>query len=93
MGLNYSGFESLAFWVNGANVQFERLVPLRLKVLHHFIERVTARGARGVEDPGALGASKTPKVGLLNPYQLPVHGRLCRCAPILYDRMPGTACR
>ena len=65
----------------GANMQCELLVALQLEVAHHFIERCAAGCTRGFEPPGTFGTTKTPKTRLLEPYQLPAHGRLCRCAP------------
>jgi hypothetical protein len=54
-------------------MQCKLVVALQLKVPHHFIEKFARERAR-VEDPTALGAAKTPKVRLFNPYQLPAHG-------------------
>jgi len=71
-------------------MQCELSVALQLKVLHHFIERLPSGSARRLEDPGAIGTPKTPKTFLFNPYQLPIHGPPCRCAPALSDRMPNT---
>jgi len=56
-------------------------VALRLEVAHHFIERLADGRTRRFEPPATLGATKTPKTLLVKPYQLPAHGRLCRCAP------------
>ena len=56
-------------------------VALQLEVAHHFIERCAGGRARRFEPPATFGATKTPKTLLLNPYQLPAHGCLCRCAP------------
>jgi len=55
-------------------------VALQLEVAHHFIERCAGGRTRRFEPPATFGATKTPKTPLLNPYQLPAHGRLCRCA-------------
>jgi hypothetical protein len=52
-------------------------VALQLKVPHHFIERFAGGRARRLESPATFGATKTPKVLLVDPYQLPAHGRLC----------------
>ncbi len=66
------------------------LVALQLKVPHHFIERV-ARGRAGrIEDPGAFGATKTPKTLLFNPYQLPIHGGPRGCGLSLSEPMPSS---
>ena len=89
-GLNYSEFLLLALWVIGANMRCKFFVALQLEVAHHFIERCPGGRTRGLEPPVTFGATKTPKTLLLNPYQLPVHGHLCRCAPALSDRMPST---
>jgi len=89
--VNYSVFLffcALGSWVICANMQCKLLVALRLKILHHFIERFASGRARSLEDPGAFGATKTPKTPLFNPYQLPIHACLCRCAPTLSDRTP-----
>src|ERR1019366_8762761 len=56
-------------------------VALQLEVAHHFIERCAGGRTRRFEPPATLGATKTPKTLLLNPYQLPAQGRLCHCAP------------
>src|SRR5271165_3857474 len=61
-------------------MQHKLLVALRFKVPQRFIERPAGRRARGVKDPGALGATPTPQTLLFNPYQLPTHGCPCRCA-------------
>ena len=61
-------------------MQCELSVALQLKVPHHFIERLANGRARRVEDPGAFGATPTPKTLLFNPYQFPTHGSLCRFA-------------
>ena len=71
--------------VLGANMGCKLLVALQLKVPLRFIERFASGRARRVEDPGAFGATPTPKTLLFNPYQLPTHGRLCRRAPSLSD--------
>lgn len=52
-----------------------------LEVVHHFIERCAGGRTRRLEPPATFGATKSPKTRLLNPYQLPAHGRLCRRAP------------
>src|ERR1035437_97752 len=56
-------------------------LALQLEVAHHFIERCAGERTRRSEPPATYGATKTPKMLLLNPYQLPAHGRLCRCTP------------
>jgi hypothetical protein len=68
-------------WVIGANMQGKLFVALQLKVPHHFIEGCAGERTRRLEPPPTFGATKTPKTLLLNPYQLPAHGRLCRCSP------------
>jgi hypothetical protein len=64
--------------VIGANMEFKLFVALQLEVTHHFIERFAFRSTGGVEPPSTFGATKTPKTLMLNPYQLPGHGCLCR---------------
>ena len=66
--------------VMGANMGGKLLVALQLEVAHHFIERCAGGCPRRPESPATFGATKTAKTFLLNPYQLPAHGRLCRCA-------------
>jgi hypothetical protein len=68
------------FGVIGANMGCKRFVALQLEVAHHFIERCAGGRTRRSEPPATFRATKTPKTRLLNPYQLPAHGRLCRCA-------------
>ena len=63
-----------------ANMGFKLFVALQLEVAHHFIERSAFRRAGRFEPPSTFGATKTPKTLQLNPYQLPAHGCLCRCA-------------
>src|ERR1700694_4981946 len=72
----------LASWVIGANMECKLFVALQLEVAHHFIERCAGQRTRRFEPPVTFGATKTAKMPLLNPYQLPAHG-LCRCAPTL----------
>ena len=79
----------LVFWVIGANMQCKLFVALQLEVAHHLIERFAGGSTWRVEPPATFGATKTPKTLLFNPHQCPAHGRLCRCAPMLSDRMPG----
>jgi len=67
--------------VVGANVGLKLPVALQLEVVHHFIERFARGRTRRLESPATFGATKTPKMFLIDPYQLPPHGRLCRCAP------------
>ena len=81
----------LCSWVIGANMHCKRFVALQLEVAHHFIERCAGGPTGGFEPPATFGATKTPKTLLVNPYQLPAHGRLCRCAPTLSDRSLGVA--
>jgi hypothetical protein len=69
------------FGVIGANMGCKLFVALQLEVAHHFIERCADGPTGRFEAPATLGATKTPKTLLLNPHQLPAHGRLCRCAP------------
>ncbi|MGA7358818.1 MAG: hypothetical protein WBW70_08185, partial [Candidatus Sulfotelmatobacter sp.] len=69
---------ALGSWVIGANMGCKLFVALQLEVAHHFIERRADGRARGFEPPATFGATKTPETLLLNPYQLPVHGRLYR---------------
>jgi len=71
---------ALGSWVIGANMGCKPFVALQLKVPHHFIERVAGGRARRLESPATFGATKTPKALLVDPYQLPTHGRLCRWA-------------
>jgi hypothetical protein len=63
------------FGVIGANMGSEFFVALRLEVAHHFIESCADGRTGGFEPPATFGAAKTPKTLLLNPYQLPAHGR------------------
>jgi hypothetical protein len=63
--------------VIGANVQdVNSLSRCNSKLRIISSKDVPAGGARGFEPPATFGATKTPKTLLLNPYQLPVHGRL-----------------
>jgi hypothetical protein len=71
----------ILFGVIGANMGRKLFVALRLEVAHHFIEGCAGGHIKRIESPSTLGAAKTPKTLLLNPYQLPAHGRRCRCAP------------
>ena len=68
------------FAVIGANMRCELFVAQQLEVAHHFIERCAGGRTRRFEPPATFGATKTPKTLLLNPCQLPAHGRPCRCA-------------
>jgi hypothetical protein len=70
------------FGVIGANMQYKLFVSLQLKVAHHFVERLAGGLSRGLEPPATFRATKTTKTRLINPYQLPAHGRLCRGAPM-----------
>jgi len=74
-GANYSEFVLLGLGVIGANMQCKLFVALQLKVAHHFIERCPGERTRRFEPPATFGATKTSKTLLLNPYQLPAHGR------------------
>jgi hypothetical protein len=67
--------------VIGANMGCKLFVALQLEVAHHFIERCAGGRTRRLEPPATFGATESPKTRLLNPYQLPAHGRLCLCAP------------
>lgn len=66
-------------------------IALQLEVAHHFIERCAGGRSRSVEPPATFGATKTPKTRLLNPYQLPGHGLLCRSALRSSDCTPTSA--
>jgi hypothetical protein len=81
---------ALALKVIGANMQCKLFVSLQLEVAHHFIERCASGCTRGFESPATFGATKTPKTLMFNPHQFPIHGRLCRCAPRLSDRIAST---
>ena len=76
--------------VVGANMRRKFVVALQLKVAHHFIERRAGGTTGGFEPPVTFGATKTPKTLSLNPYKLPSHGRLCRCAPMWSDACSGS---
>ena len=65
-------------WVIRADVQRKLCVALQLEVAHHFFEGCAGGLSRRVEPPSTFGATKTPKTLLLNPHQLPAHGRLYR---------------
>jgi hypothetical protein len=67
--------------VIGANMGCKLFVALQLEVPHHFIEGFTRGRSRRIKPPGAFRATKTEKTLLINPYQPPAHGRLCRGAP------------
>ena len=58
------------FRVIRANMGCKLLVPLQLEVAPHFIERCAGGGSRRFEPPVTFGATKTPKMLFLNPYQL-----------------------
>src|ERR1700730_18553246 len=62
-------------------------VTLQLEVAHHFIERSAGERARRFEPPATFGATKTPKMLSLNPYQLPPHN--VAAPQHCLDRMPG----
>ena len=78
-------------WVIGANMQCKSFVALQLEVALHFIERCAGEPTGGFEPPATFRTTKTPKTLLVNPYQLPAHGRLGRCAQTLSDRSLGVA--
>jgi len=69
-----------SFGVIGANMGCKLFVALQLKVVRYFIKRCAGGGSRRFEPPATFGAPKPPKTRLLNPYQPPAHGCLCRCA-------------
>ncbi len=77
---------ALASGMIGANMQRELFVALQLEVVHQLIEGCAGGRSSGSEAPVTFRAAKTPKPLLLNPYQLPAHGLLSRCAPTLSDR-------
>jgi hypothetical protein len=79
----------LALGVLTANMQCKLFVSLQLEVSHHVIERRASGCTRGFEPPATFGATKPSKALLFNPHQFPTHGRLCRRAPTLSDRMPS----
>ena len=58
------------FRVIRANMGCKLLVPPQLEVAHHFIERCAGGGSKRFEPPVTFGATKTPKMLFLNPYQL-----------------------
>ena len=64
-----------------ANVRCKLPVALQFEVALHFIEGFANGHTRRFESPVTFGATKTPKTLLVNPYQLPAHDRLFRCAP------------
>ena len=49
-------------------------VALQLEVSHHFIERRAGRRSSRLEPPATIRTTKTPKMRLINPHQLPAHG-------------------
>jgi len=57
----------------GANMGGKLLVALKLKVLHHFIERLTRGRSGRFKPPGAFRASKTAKAVFFEPYKLAWH--------------------
>jgi hypothetical protein len=71
---------ALGSWVISANMHCKLFVTLQFEVAHHLIERRAGEGTTRFEPPVAFGATKTPKMLLLNPHHLPAHGRLCRRA-------------
>jgi hypothetical protein len=78
---SFSAF-ALDSWMMGANMQCKLFVALQLKALYHVVERLAGGTVRGVEDPGAFGATPTGKTFLLNPNQLPTHGGPLSLRPI-----------
>ena len=68
--LNYSAYRADRSRVIGANMGGKLLVALELKVLHHFIERVTRGRSRRFKPPGAFGATKTMKTAFFDPDEL-----------------------
>jgi hypothetical protein len=52
------------------NMQLKLLVALQLEVPLRFIHRLASGRARRVEDPGAFGATPTPKTVMFDPYEL-----------------------
>jgi len=69
------------FGVMGAKVGCKFPVALQFEVALHFIEGFADGHTGRFESPVTFGATKTPKTLLINPYQLPAHDRLFRCAP------------
>jgi hypothetical protein len=70
-------------------MQCKLFVALRLEVAHHFIERCAKERTRRLEPPLAFRTTKTPKMLVLNPYQLLVHGgRILQAANL--DGLSGT---
>jgi len=65
---------ALGSWVIGANMQCKLSIALQLEVAHHFVEGCAGERARRFEQPATFGTTKTPKMRLLNPHQLPAHG-------------------
>jgi hypothetical protein len=65
----------------GANVGCKFPIAQQFEVAHHFIEGFANGHTGRFESPVTFGATKTPKTCLINPYQLPAHDRLFRCAP------------
>jgi len=72
--LDYSEFGFLGSRVIGANMQCKLFIALQLEVAHLFIERCAGERTGLFKLPPTVGATKTPKTLLLNPYQLPAHG-------------------
>ena len=54
----------------------KRLVALRLKVPHHFIESLADRRISRVEEPCTLGAAPTALSRLVYPHKFARHGRI-----------------
>jgi len=69
------------FGVFRAIMGCELFVALQPVVHHHFIERCAGGRTRRFEPPATSGTTKTAEKLFLDPYQLPAHGRLSRCAP------------
>jgi hypothetical protein len=70
-------------------MQRKLFVALQFEVAHHFVEGYATGRARRFKSPVTLGTTEATKMLLINPYQVPAHGFLCRCAPALSDCEPG----
>lgn len=67
----------MALGVIAAKMGFKIPVALRLEVAHHLVEGCARGRTSRVEPPAAFGATKAPKILLLNPYHFPAH-----CPPL-----------
>jgi len=76
--LDHSELAFLGSWVIGADMQPKLFVALQLEIARHFIDRRAGEWTR-LKLPLAFGTTKTPKILLLDPFQLPVHGCLSCC--------------